>query len=234
MRRVTAPQAKVQHIREEFMYQIEVARNFERAVRSVRAIYPDDKGLKNNEVFRAVGLAFMGVCSAWEDFLESAMIRYLANAKTAAGYCPILRVGSCNTLAHAYQVLSGKPNYSPDEHYMSWTNALAVAQLAAVYFVDGAPFKTPLNREADRLKQAIKIRNRVAHASANCKAQFKRAVNVIKQRDKETSLGKGFRVGELLSEPAGPFFGPHADPSVTIFEAYMTMFETLAKEIVPE
>lgn len=232
---VAALRAKVQHIRDEFLYQIDVARNFERAIRSVAAKYPIlDTGLKPNEVYRAVGLAFMGVCAAWEDFVEGAMIRYLVNARTTKGYSPVLRVGTCASLAHAYQVLSGKPHYDPDEHYMSWTNPVAVVRLAEVYFADGAPFKLPLLRETDRLKQSVKIRNRVAHASPNCKAQFKQAANVIRQRDKGKSLGKGFRVGELLSETAGPFFGSYAKADAAIFEAYMSMFETIASEIVPD
>ncbi len=110
----------------------------------------------------------------------------------------------------------------------------AVRPLAEVFFATGAPFKSPLAREADRLKQAAKVRNRVAHASEKCKMDFRQAANSIMQRPPTTSLGQGFRVGELLSEAAGAFFGAHVPAlNITVFEAYMGVYTRLAGEIVP-
>ena len=226
---------KVDHIRNGFIYQISVARNLETAVQRLAAIHPGaGPHLHPKHVFRSVELAFMGVCAAWEDFLEATMIRYLAGAKTNSGYEPNLRVGPCQGILHAYQLISGKPDYDPENQFLPWTNPTSAVKLAAVLFAAGAPYKAPMQREADRLKQAAKIRNRVAHASEKCKSDFKEAANAILQRNSMTPLGQGFRAGELLSTKAGAFFGAGVPAlNISIFEAYMRSFDKLAKEIVP-
>jgi len=176
----------------------------------------------------------MGVCAAWEDFLEATMVRYLANAETDSGYKPPLRVGPCASIPHAFEVLSGKPGYNPEEHYMAWTNPTAVVRLAEVFFVGGAPFKNPLTREAGRLKHAVKVRNRVAHGSEKCKLDFRGSANSILQRPVTTSLGQGYRAGELLCDTAGAFFGAHIPAlNLPVFESYMRIYAQLAEEIVP-
>ena len=162
------------------------------------------------------------------------MVRYLANAKTTSGFAPKLRVGPCQDILHAYQVLSGKPDYDPDNDYLTWTNPTKVVKVADVLFSAGAPFKVPLQRETDRLKQAVKLRNRVAHASEKCKSDFQEAANAIRRRPLTTLLGRGFRVGALLSENAGAYFGASVPAlGISIFEAYMQSFESTSREIVP-
>jgi hypothetical protein len=226
---------KVDHIREDFLYQIEAARRLEAAVRPLAAIHPGAvRSLHPKHVYRTVELAFMGVCAAWEDFLEATIVRYLANAETDSGYRPRLRVGPCQDIPHAFQVLSGKPEYDPEEHYLPWTSPTGVVRLAEVFFASGAPFKTPLTRETARLKHAVKVRNRVAHASEKCKADFREAANSIMQRPINTPLGKGYRVGELLSGNASAYFGAHIPAlHISVFEAYMRAYTQLAEEIVP-
>jgi hypothetical protein len=118
---------------------------------------------------------------------------------------------------------------------MSWTNPSHVIRLVDVFFERGAPFKTALTRETLRLVQAVKIRNRVAHASEKCKTEFRKAANIVRGLRDHTPLGRGFRVGELLSETAGPFFGANSPAlSITIFDAYMRTYKQLAEDIVPK
>jgi hypothetical protein len=226
---------KVDHVREGFLYQIEVAENLESAVKPLMAIHPGAaRSLHPKHVYRTIELAFMGVCAAWEDFLEATMVRYLAKAETDSGYEPLLRVGNCLSISHAFEVLSGKPGYDPEEQFMTWTNPVSVTKLAEVFFIKGAPFKTPLTRECNRLKQAVKIRNRVAHASEKCKTDFRKAANTVRQLQVDKPLGRGFSVGELLNLPAGAFFGAHIPAqNITIFAAYMEVFKQLAEDIVP-
>ena len=226
---------KVDHIRDGFLYQISVAENLEAAVIPLMAIHPGaDRSLHPKHVYRTIELAFMGVCAAWEDFLEATIVRYLARAETASGYKPSLRVGNCLSMSHAFEVISGKPGYNPEEHFMTWTNPTAVIKLAEVFFTKGAPYKAPLARECNRLRQAVKIRNRVAHASEKCKSDFREAANTVRQIAVNTSLGKGFRVGELLNAQAGTFFGAQIPAqNISIFDAYMRIFKQLAEEIVP-
>jgi len=226
---------KVDHIREDFLFQIEAARRLESAVRPLTTIHPNAaRGLHPKHVYRTVELAFMGVCAAWEDFVEDTLVRYLANAETDSGYRPRLRVGSCQSISHAFQVLSGKPAYDPEKVFMTWTNPTSVIDLAEVFFVGGAPFKIPLNREAARLKHAVKIRNRVAHASEKSRNDFREAANYVLQRAANAPLGKGYRVGELLSSNATGYFGVNIPAlQITVFEAYMRLYAQLALEVVP-
>ncbi len=190
-------------------------------------------GLSHFQVCRAVELAFMAVCAAWEDLLEASMVRYLAGARTTRGYSPELRCGTCTSIPHAYQVLSGDPGYAAEKKHMSWTSPAGVVGLARVFFVAGEPYNTPIGRDGDKLKQAFKVRNRVAHASERCKTDFKKAANVILGRKEGTSLGQRFRVGHLMLQACGGFFGKNtAALNIPVFEAYMRLFEKLAHEIV--
>ncbi len=225
----------VDSVRDEFLYQIEVARNLVTAVRPLAAIHPNSgPSLHPKHVSRTIELAFMGVCSAWEEFLERSLVRYLAGATTSGGYSPALRVGKCANLKHAYQVLTGKPHYDPESAYMTWTNPIAVVDLAAVFLTNGGSFSAPLTRENDRLKKAVLIRNRVAHASIKCKSDFHDAANAVMQRAKGTPLGQGYRVGDLLNSSASPFFGTAVSATgLSVFDAYMRLFEQAAGEIVP-
>jgi hypothetical protein len=176
----------------------------------------------------------MGVCAAWEEFLEASMVRYLAGAKTDLGYAPQLQVAPCRTILRAYQLLSGRSNYDPEQNYLTWTIPSIVVKRAESYFVAGDPYRAPLQREADRLKQAVKLRNRVAHGSTKCRSDFKAAANAVRRKPPETRLGQGFRAGALLSEPAGVFFGDGVPAlNISIFEAFMQSFERSAHEIVP-
>ncbi len=226
---------KVDHIRESFLYQVEAARRLESAVRPLTAIHPGaGRSLHPKHVYRIVELAFMGVCAAWEDFLEATMVRYLANAVTDSGFRPRLRVGPCQDITHAFEVLSGKPGYDPEEQFLSWTNPSNVVRRAEVFFVGGAPFRIPLIRETARLQHAVKARNRVAHASEKCKSDFRQAANSIMLRPPNTLLGSGYRVGELLNSNAGAYFGAHVPAlNITVFESYMRVYSNLAEEIVP-
>lgn len=117
---------------------------------------------------------------------------------------------------------------------MTWTNPASVINLTEVFFVGGLPFKIPLTREAARLKHGVKVRNRVAHASEKSRADFREAANCIMGRPTSSPLGKGYRVGELLTTNATAYFGT-ATPSlnITIFEAYMRLYAQLAEDIVP-
>ena len=226
---------KIDHLRNDLLYQVDAAKNLELAVRRLSGIRSGSQlHLHPRHVLRIVELAFMGVCAAWEDFLENVMVRYLAGAKTKSGFTPTLRIGKCEGIRHAYEILSAKPGYDPEEQYLTWTNPTAVASLAEVFFVGGAPFKAPLTREVDRLKKAVRIRNRIAHGSPKCKAEFHDTANAIMQRPMHSRLGQGYRAGKLLSVPATAFFGAGVpEKNITVFDAYMEMYKALAREIVP-
>src|ERR1700730_6770477 len=110
-------------IKEDFVYQIEVAERLRQAVIPLGAIKKTTaKPIHITHVRKIVELSFMGVVAAWEEFLEGAMVRYLAGAKTASGYSAPLAVGKADGLDHAYQVVSQDADYDRSKHYLSWTS----------------------------------------------------------------------------------------------------------------
>lgn len=221
--------------REEFEYQLDVAKRIVTAVTKLGAINPTAaKPLHIKHVARIVELAFMGAVASWEDFLEGTFVRYMAGAKSKSGYSPTLRLGPSETLNHAYDVLAGEHAYDPSKSYMTWNKPADLISLAKVFFADGKPYEGPLTREQDRLKAAVGLRNRIAHASEKCKEDFAGAVNRIRQAAKGTALGQGTTVGQVLLETAGAFFGKGTPArKINVFTAYLELLQAAAQDISP-
>jgi hypothetical protein len=227
---------KVDHVRDDFIYQIDSAQALVLAVKPLEAIHPNaPRSLHSKHVRRVEELAFLGVCGAWEEFLERSMVRYMAGAKTSSGFAPTLSLGKCQNIPHAYQVVSGDPDHDPLKHFLTWTNPPAVVKLGRIFFKQGEPFTCAITKRFAPLKLAVRIRNRVAHASEKCKDDFKSAALSLLGRASTDKLGQGYRVGDLLNEPvpAAIFGSTTASSSATVFQAYMQMYRELAKAIVP-
>lgn len=218
--------------RESFEYQIDVAKRLTKAVVPLKAVnHVAGENLHSKHVRRIVELAFMGVVSSWEDFLEQTMVRYLAGAKSKSGFGAPHKVGLAKSILHAYRVISREAKYDPKRNYLSWTCPSEVLSRADFFFVGGAPYHAPIQQFHANVQRAISIRNRVAHASEKCKADFKivacEFLNVAK-------LTKSYGAGDLLQAPAARHFGKAVANSGKIYlEAYLDMFEAMAKKIVP-
>lgn len=172
----------------------------------------------------------MGMLAAWEDFLEQTTMRYLAGAFTTSGYTPRLRLAACESLEHAYRVYSGKPTFDPSRQYLDWREPTTVVDRARTFLYQGNPYTGPLTQYSDRLKDAAKIRDRVAHASTKAIEEFK----TIARKLPGAPLHQGYRVGDLLLSAATTHFGHGASTNGwTVFEAYRRMFEDCARRIVP-
>lgn len=227
---------KVDHVRVDFIEQIKSARSLVDAVQKLEGIHPNAaRSMHSKHVRRVEELAFLGVCGSWEEFLEQTFVRYLAGAKTSGGFSPKLRIGKCLTIQHAYQIISADPGYDPAKKFLPWTSPTNVIKLAELFFKDGAPFKAPLDKWKQALSLAVQVRNRVAHASEKCRADFKKAALVLLDRPNDGDLSQGFRVGDLLRSGALPKFFTKAItiPPSTVFEAYLEMYQTLSESIVP-
>lgn len=102
------------------------------------------KGITENPLHprqarRVVGLAFLSLVAAWEDFVQALFVRYMAGASSPGGYRPTLRLGPCTTLRHAAEVLTGRPGFDLESRYLSWTKWSEVTSLASLHFVKGRP-----------------------------------------------------------------------------------------------
>ncbi|WP_186124269.1 hypothetical protein [Burkholderia gladioli] len=178
-----------------------------------------------------IELAFMGVVAAWEEFLERALVRYVANGATRNGYRPTPKFGLANSIEHAYQFLSRDTAYDPSKDYLKANDPKWVWTTADFVF-SSHPFSC-LQTKASLLRHASSIRNRVAHDSQKCKADFKRtAIDFL--RPAGGTLVQGYSAGRLLEAPVQRHFGAtFISAGNSHFEAYLEMFVQLAADIVP-
>lgn len=223
---------KVEHVRDELIKNINSATELVNQVLNFEGFHPNTQKatLHSKHVRKVVELAFMGVVSSWEEFLERTFVRYLAGAESS-NFKPILKVGRADNLKHSYQLLAGEPKYDSAKDYLKVSEPKWVLMKAKFYFKDGKPYDV-LDRENDRLLDANKIRNRVAHSSQKCKNDFKEVA--IKFLDiRNGTLIQGLGAGDLLLKPAERHFGQSAkDRRITFFAAYMEFYENLANKIV--
>jgi hypothetical protein len=190
------------------------------------------KSLHPKQVRRIVELAFMGMLSAWDDFLEATFVRYLAGATAPNGFRPVLRLGPANSLIHAYQVLTADPHFDLAKKYTKFSDAGWVASQATLFFEAGHPFVGLTSRQ-QLLSHAVAIRNRVAHSSEKSKTDFKKTALAFLV-PLSGKLTQGFRAGDLLMAPATRHFPSDIlsrHPSV--FDAYAALFDAEANRLVP-
>lgn len=177
---------------------------------------------------KIVALCFMDIVTGWEDFIESCFIRYLAGATSPNGYNPILRCGCAKSISHAYQLASGKSEFKIGSNYLQWQNHKDVVETAKVFFERGEPFSRLSQLQKDRLLDAIKIRNRVAHASEKCKKDFG-----VVSRQHVQKVHQGFSAGQLLIDKSSKGFG-NAVPKQSYFMHYLKLFQDMAQLICPK
>ena len=177
---------------------------------------------------RFLGLAFLSVLAGWEEFVEVSFIRYLAGSKTKSGFAPRLRIGRCESLRHAYEIVSGQLNFDPTRKFINWSSFQGVIDRAMLFFGNGEPYSHVSSHEIKKINDANKVRNRVAHGSKKCKADFRKvSLTMLNQ----SSIQQGFDVGMLLlSSPATQF---PATQEHDLFKAYIAFFEDLRDRIVP-
>lgn len=226
---------KVDHVRDQFTDSVDSALSLFHQVQRVSTVRLTTQcpRLHVAQVRRVIELAFMGIVSAWEEFIERSLIRYLAGATTATGYSPQYKLGPASSLQHAYQALTGDPSHNPARHYVSWNDPGAVVNLALVFFEGGHPYHGPLTTRHQKFKDATKLRNRVAHQSDKCRSDFKEVALRFNGLPTNGKLKQGYRVGDLLLETAQRHFGQSAaSRGLTFFEAYCEVFRTAAGQIV--
>ena len=182
---------------------------------------------------RAAGLAFMQMVMALEDLIEAAFIRYIAGAPAPNGTAPNLRLGAAENLQHAYQLLSGNPSHRAGIDYLTWSDWSATIKLSKVFFVDGAPFSSLTHLEKDRLRDATKIRNRVAHFSDKCRKDFNEVARTHLGLGSNDKLRKGHSVGDLLIVKSPRCFGKNCGNKF-YFDHYHQLFQAVAQKICPK
>jgi len=221
--------ANVTLTRDTFIKTVASARRILSAVRPiVRTRGPGPKlHPKQAAVIRE--MAFLYVFAAWEEFVEESFVKYMTGSGTKA-FVPALRCGKCDNMSHALKVLSGRPDYDPRKHYMSWTSPKIVIQRAKVFFDSGLPFSFVLNKYLVELADARVLRNHIAHRSDSTQKDFQKMLKTYGR-----IMQSGDSVGWFLGRNASKKFThlPASAIRASYFDAFLSMFEDAAKAIVP-
>ncbi|WP_146218646.1 hypothetical protein [Halomonas sp. LBP4] len=224
---------EVDHVKSAFLKELKAAEDLVRKINSFKGgINPNGTpGLHPKYVRQVVELAFMGAVSSWEEFLERALVRYAAGAKTKAGHSPTPKYGCANSIDHAYQVLSGNPKFDKSKDYLKVSEPKWVVNTADFLF--GAHGFGDIKTKSQLLGHANSIRNRVAHSSDKCRSDFK-ATAIDFLQPQNGKLTKGYGPGDLLMTQVIRHFGqPAVQAQKTHFDAYMDLFKQLANKAVP-
>lgn len=224
---------EVDHVKSTFLSELKAAEDLVEKINCFKGgINPNSvPALHPKHVRQVVELAFMGTVASWEEFLERALVRYVAGAKTKAGYAPTPRFGRANSLKHAYQVLSGNPKFDSDKDYLKVNDPKWVTNSADFLF--SAHGFGDVKAKSQLLGYATSIRNRVSHSSDKCRADFKSTALAFLQPQSQ-KLAQGYGPGDLLMAKVDRHFGQlTVQAGKTHFEAYMDLFKQLAAKVVP-
>ena len=189
--------------------------------------------------FKVVGLAFLSIVSAWEEYLENSFLRYMAGAQYGASHSPKLRIGRCRNTIHARQVLTGTINSNDAVRFMRWNDYSWVLSSATIHFNKGEPYSKLSQLYQSRLRDAQIIRNRVAHSSSRARTQFKRMLNANIGDPKDTPLPYGMSPGKYLvyNKPEIVFGKAWVDSKdcywPDIFECYVHMYWEICDLLTP-
>lgn len=224
---------KVEHTKRGLLAEVNSAQRLVIAMSALpQKVHPNaSTGVHPKYVRQVVELAFMGLVAAWEEFLEQALVRYVAGAGANNMYKPTPKYGLARNISHAYEILSRDPSYDPQKHYLKVTDTKWV-RTNADFFFSSHSFSA-LEQKADLLSHASSIRNRVAHSSEKCRTDFK-ATALHFLQPASGKLTQGYAPGDLLQSPVQRHFGqPVVQAGLTHFEAYAKLYAELAGKIVP-
>jgi hypothetical protein len=192
----------------------------------------DENPLHPKQARRVVGLAFLSLVAAWEDFVQAVFIRYMAGVPSPGGYRPDLRLGPCGTLRHAAEILTGRPGFDLANRYLSWTKWSEVTSLASLHFVKGRPFSNINTDLVQALNDGHVIRNRVAHSSRKAREDFLEVARRFLGLAGSAKTAQGYDVGTLLLETNVRGFA-HMDQADDYFLQYCRMYVHLSDIVCP-
>ncbi|MGD0338244.1 MAG: hypothetical protein ABSB78_05595 [Bacteroidota bacterium] len=195
------------------------------------------KGIHENplhplQATKIVELSFMNIVSAWEEFVQEVFVRYMLGGISESGYSPTLRMGKCQNLNHALELLSGKAGFDPAIDYLDWSNWSNVINKAKIYFKKAEPFSLLLENQKQLIKESAILRNRVAHSSKKCKQAFTNLAKKHLNLRENESLPRGFSVGRLLISDKVRGFGEDYK-SDNYYQSFSVMFRKMSNIIAP-
>ena len=116
-----------------------------------------------------IGLQFLMMHLAWEEFLESVFIRYMCGGISSTGLAPRLLSSKEKCVRDAMTTLLG------NHKYLSWSPKETLDR-ANQYLDSGEPFKSTIASARNDLDSMNIIRNRFAHRSEYAIENFRELV----------------------------------------------------------
>lgn len=163
---------------------------------------------------RLAALALLEMHLAWEEFVETAFVRYICGARTASAFVPLLLQPRQPNIRLAMVHLLG------GQKYLRWTPNDIIAR-AGRFFVTGAPFDQAIRSARVQLDDMCTVRNAFAHRSGHAQSEFRQLV-----RREMGYNPRGMTPGRFLLKTdttAGQSF----------IRRYADVLETVAQMIVP-
>lgn len=191
-----------------------------------------------NVAAKIIGLAFLSMIAAWEDFISQAYLGYLCGYPSPNGSSPVLRIGKCQNKSHALLVAAGDPNYREAERKVRWGNIRWVKALSIIHFTSSNPFSRITESEIYWIELGVTMRNRVAHNSEKSKSNFKDAMNKLFSEPKNSPLPSGYSPGQFLilltdSLPKLKELSTDEQHWGDVFEGYTSLFVRLSNKLCP-
>lgn len=197
----------------------------------IEKTHNEDPPIRPGQARRIAGLAFLVISKAWEKLVEDCLVRYLTGAKAPSGKAFALKEPPpAHSLEKAYELVSKTNLLKGREGGLYCSDWGKVQACASVLLTDGKPFTDLSDEQRDLLARATKIRNRVAHDSANCRNAFLR---VAEQHGETRGFRpRGYTVGHLLLKRTNKGFGKGAKCN-RVFCHYASNFKAMADVICP-
>ncbi len=139
------------------------------AAESLRAKANAAGSLDASEAHMLYEATFLRIFRAYENFLEETFLSYLVGEATVRGTVLKPYVTPLD-LAHARKIVTSS------QPFLDWTNPQTVISRAETYIEDGGPIKMAIASSQSSLKFAKRIRNHIAHNSAESESEYRGVV----------------------------------------------------------
>ena len=197
---------------------LQIKRQFLKELSDARALIsvPSIRNLPQPQFDHVVSLAFLKSYTAWEAFIEEVFFVYLLGNRSPSGYRP-KRHYKPPTRDLAFRLIIA------DQRFLDWTSVDKILNRSASCFKDGEPFASKLGPRDVYFNQMKKMRNCIAHSSAEAKQGFEQIV-----RSSLGSMPLGITPGRFLDTAV-----PAVAPARTFFENYLQSMESCCSDLVP-
>jgi hypothetical protein len=137
-----------------------------RDIVSALPLAPDDKADNHTIASITAEGTFFRYFTLWENSIEKSFVYFCRGGKTLNGHQPICKLTNCDEATVKKILIAG-------QRYLDWSDQQLIRARAALFFENGMPFYDPIIGKSHVLSDAEKIRNVIAHDSAESWNSYK-------------------------------------------------------------